>query len=180
MLVAKALCLVFKSVPLISLTKEKTDLMDYWTHFTSNHLGAKTCLALQKVATKRFSLDQAALIQLKQISKNPTFKAINKDVIAIACYRDWILALLDLIELTNDTENDFCSVCWKDYQSKDDLNTLPCKHSFHMTCIYKWFKNEKTYCPVCRQEAVTDHTDSEQVEEEWEQPYEFNEDYTEE
>ena len=42
-----------------------------------------------------------------------------------------------------------CSICYEPirwYQKK----TLTCKHSFHRSCINKWFK-KKLVCPYCKQ-----------------------------
>jgi hypothetical protein len=46
--------------------------------------------------------------------------------------------------------NDTC-FCMKVYDDNDSVRILPCKHSFHTSCIDKWllFNNIPT-CPTCR------------------------------
>ena len=42
-----------------------------------------------------------------------------------------------------------CSICLGNIESKRDLITTSCNHNYHIDCLYKWYKNEKT-CPYCR------------------------------
>lgn len=45
-----------------------------------------------------------------------------------------------------------CEVCFKEYDSNDELRCLPCCHQFHVPCIDTWLKMRNT-CPVCRTEV---------------------------
>ncbi len=45
--------------------------------------------------------------------------------------------------------NHECSICLKRFKSLKKCKELPCKHLFHKSCIYEWFKRSNT-CPFCR------------------------------
>ncbi|KAJ3672469.1 hypothetical protein LUZ60_007190 [Juncus effusus] len=45
-----------------------------------------------------------------------------------------------------------CVICQEEYKNREKLIKLPCKHSFHKSCITTWLKIEKT-CPVCKYEV---------------------------
>ncbi len=53
-----------------------------------------------------------------------------------------------------------CSVCKDDFEIKQDVTVLPCKHVFHDDCILTWLK-ERNSCPTCRHELPTDDKDYE-------------------
>lgn len=43
-----------------------------------------------------------------------------------------------------------CAVCMEDYSNpKERLVQLPCKHSFHVACVAKWFQKGRQRCPLC-------------------------------
>jgi hypothetical protein len=44
-----------------------------------------------------------------------------------------------------------CTVCLDDFESGDQLRTLPCMHAFHTKCIDPWLE-QKASCPVCKHE----------------------------
>jgi hypothetical protein len=46
-----------------------------------------------------------------------------------------------------------CIVCFLDYEDRDVLRQLPCRHDFHKDCIDSWLKHHRT-CPICRKELV--------------------------
>lgn len=46
-----------------------------------------------------------------------------------------------------------CSVCWEDFQLKEDVRQLPCTHIYHDPCIRPWLELHGT-CPICRQNLV--------------------------
>lgn len=41
-----------------------------------------------------------------------------------------------------------CSICMEDIQT-NNLQCLPCAHTFHRQCIRRWFR-QSTSCPECR------------------------------
>jgi hypothetical protein len=49
-------------------------------------------------------------------------------------------------------QSDECSICLIQFDQSDDVVELSCKHTFHRSCVLRWFR-EKTDCPVCRQSA---------------------------
>jgi E3 ubiquitin-protein ligase RNF115/126 len=53
-----------------------------------------------------------------------------------------------------------CSVCKDEFEIKQIIKKIPCKHHFHSECIMPWFKNRNS-CPVCRFELPTDDEDYE-------------------
>jgi len=46
-----------------------------------------------------------------------------------------------------------CSVCWDDFQLKEEVRQLPCSHVYHESCILPWLKLHGT-CPICRKLLV--------------------------
>ncbi|KAJ4887765.1 hypothetical protein Rs2_27513 [Raphanus sativus] len=46
-------------------------------------------------------------------------------------------------------EYDECSVCFEEFGTGGELNTLVCGHSFHHHCVLEWVQNNLT-CPCCR------------------------------
>ncbi|XP_047323355.1 E3 ubiquitin-protein ligase MBR1-like [Impatiens glandulifera] len=46
-----------------------------------------------------------------------------------------------------------CSICQEEYMNEDEIGSLNCKHSYHLTCIHQWLKRKK-WCPICKVEAV--------------------------
>tara|TARA_B110000908_G_C10263041_1_gene460838 strand:+ start:3903 stop:4325 length:423 start_codon:yes stop_codon:yes gene_type:complete len=44
---------------------------------------------------------------------------------------------------------DKCLICLEDMKDDNKLYHLSCNHTFHNTCIWKWFKIKDT-CPCCR------------------------------
>ena len=54
-----------------------------------------------------------------------------------------------------------CAVCKEEFEIKQELMLMPCKHYFHINCLLPWL-NERNSCPVCRYELPTDDDDYEQ------------------
>ena len=56
---------------------------------------------------------------------------------------------------------DQCTICLDEYVEGDKLRCLPCKHTFHATCISKWLTERSANCPVCRidlyEEEIEEH-----------------------
>ncbi|KAJ3671344.1 hypothetical protein LUZ60_007423 [Juncus effusus] len=53
-------------------------------------------------------------------------------------------------EFPHSEQDTQCTVCLAEYQQKDILRVMPnCGHSFHVTCIDTWLKQNYT-CPICR------------------------------
>jgi hypothetical protein len=51
-----------------------------------------------------------------------------------------------------------CSICYNEITSATGKVELSCEHSFHFSCLTKWFDHQKVQgghenCPMCRHEA---------------------------
>jgi hypothetical protein len=42
-----------------------------------------------------------------------------------------------------------CAVCLEDFEAADELRRMPCSHSFHRHCIFRWLRISRA-CPFCR------------------------------
>uniref|UniRef100_A0A915PXR1 RING-type domain-containing protein n=1 Tax=Setaria digitata TaxID=48799 RepID=A0A915PXR1_9BILA len=51
-----------------------------------------------------------------------------------------------------------CVICQCDFEKRELVRMLPCAHHFHLKCIDKWLKGNRT-CPICRQNAAPEGTD---------------------
>jgi hypothetical protein len=52
------------------------------------------------------------------------------------------------IGATGDDEDPTCSICLCEYEEKETLVRLPCKHIYHNDCVGSWCSNH-TRCPLC-------------------------------
>eukprot|EP00980_Cylindrotheca_fusiformis_P003789 scaffold834_cov123-Cylindrotheca_fusiformis.AAC.36 len=48
----------------------------------------------------------------------------------------------------NGDEEPHCSICLCEYEEKDELACLPCKHVYHYDCVSSWCSNHQR-CPLC-------------------------------
>lgn len=55
-----------------------------------------------------------------------------------------------------DSENDICSICYEPFNDSQSY-TLECNHKYHTNCIVKWFRNDKSSCPLCNQTLQYDN-----------------------
>ncbi|CAN6362233.1 unnamed protein product [Urochloa humidicola] len=42
-----------------------------------------------------------------------------------------------------------CAVCLQDFVAEDTLRAMPCSHTFHQDCIFRWLRVNHV-CPLCR------------------------------
>lgn len=49
-----------------------------------------------------------------------------------------------------------CSICLCEFEEKECVKRLPCKHLFHSDCIDLWLVESKATCPICRQGIFED------------------------
>lgn len=57
-----------------------------------------------------------------------------------------------------------CVICKSDFEEKENITVLTCKHILHTECIAEWVKY-KSECPICRAEIPTTCTKKEEEEE---------------
>ncbi|XP_051152185.1 probable E3 ubiquitin-protein ligase XERICO [Andrographis paniculata] len=53
----------------------------------------------------------------------------------------------------NDRE---CSICLMEFEAREEINCLPCRHVFHSACIDKWLLYWHATCPLCRDRVMPD------------------------
>ncbi|KAI8812274.1 hypothetical protein BJ742DRAFT_52607 [Cladochytrium replicatum] len=46
-----------------------------------------------------------------------------------------------------------CAICIQEYADGDRLRELPCRHSFHVSCIDPWLTSHSSACPLCKRSA---------------------------
>lgn len=55
-----------------------------------------------------------------------------------------------------------CALCMEELATGDEMRVLPCMHSFHRTCIDRWFivgqSNQVRKCPLCKANALAPPT----------------------
>lgn len=52
-----------------------------------------------------------------------------------------------------------CVICQCDFEKKEQIRVLPCDHHYHVKCVDKWLRTNRT-CPICRQSAASDNSDN--------------------
>ncbi len=76
----------------------------------------------------------------------------SKDYVKILHNNSFKLKSKDLNELSRGD----CIICQDKYKLQITCVALPCKHTYHIKCISKWFKTHNT-CPMCRNPVPTDN-----------------------
>ncbi|KAL9673926.1 hypothetical protein QQ045_030189 [Rhodiola kirilowii] len=71
-----------------------------------------------------------------------------------------VVAKLPIITLTDEILKNLghdaeCSICKENLVAGDQMQELPCKHTFHPPCLKPWL-DEHNSCPICRHELQTD------------------------
>ncbi|ESN91326.1 hypothetical protein HELRODRAFT_69981 [Helobdella robusta] len=59
------------------------------------------------------------------------------------------------VETLNDdqqTLQTLCVVCMCEFEARQKIRILPCKHHYHSKCVDKWLKMNRT-CPICRNDC---------------------------
>jgi len=58
-----------------------------------------------------------------------------------------VTKVADAKKLPNDKKD--CIICLMDFETNEEIITLPCAHIYHSQCIKDWFLRDKT-CPCCK------------------------------
>uniref|UniRef100_A0A1I8JAW1 RING-type domain-containing protein n=2 Tax=Macrostomum lignano TaxID=282301 RepID=A0A1I8JAW1_9PLAT len=58
--------------------------------------------------------------------------------------------------LTGAASSSSCVVCMCDFEPRQQLRSLACGHEFHVRCVDRWLRHNRT-CPVCRADAAKGH-----------------------
>ncbi|RKP23414.1 hypothetical protein SYNPS1DRAFT_8315, partial [Syncephalis pseudoplumigaleata] len=45
-------------------------------------------------------------------------------------------------------------ICLTDWEDRDVIRVLRCRHGFHRDCVDHWLREGADRCPVCRKDAV--------------------------
>lgn len=55
---------------------------------------------------------------------------------------------------SNNNQEEFCIICWENFQISDEIVVFSCLHKYHWTCISQWYNLSKTYgtCLNCNVE----------------------------
>jgi hypothetical protein len=56
------------------------------------------------------------------------------------------------VPVAGETREECCAVCLEDFEEEGGdvhLRTMPCSHSFHEGCIFRWLRVSRV-CPCCR------------------------------
>ncbi|OEL31817.1 hypothetical protein BAE44_0007164, partial [Dichanthelium oligosanthes] len=68
-----------------------------------------------------------------------------------------------------------CAVCLQDFVTKDTIRAMPCSHTFHQDCIFRWLRVNHV-CPLCRH-ALPSHQEEEEEEEDYDEDEDYQQDY---
>lgn len=145
------------SDPLMSRIELKPSC--FCSHYISQHLDVFiTNPQFCRMLSERIASDCAPLPQPFSVT---FYVKVIRDVrimlpSIVVRSKDMFQRLLEeqTVELTGlgDEEETTCSICMEDFsESRDDnIILLPdCYHLFHQSCIFEWFKRQRS-CPLCR------------------------------
>lgn len=43
-----------------------------------------------------------------------------------------------------------CAICLEEFEDKEKVRVLPCKHRFHEACLLPWLTERHSSCPLCK------------------------------
>lgn len=84
------------------------------------------------------------------LSSSPTLQKVPPDVLYPLDDSETHTLSQDLLSDETETLNDSCPVCIEAFNSQDCIRTLPCRHSYHPSCIDPWLISKDTTCPLCK------------------------------
>jgi hypothetical protein len=89
-----------------------------------------------------------------QGARNLAIRVIRNNLLT----RDQVFALEeeDFVSATNENgENNneaccCCAICLDEFENKEMVRVLPCKHRFHEDCLIPWLTERHASCPLCK------------------------------
>ncbi|XP_039835604.1 E3 ubiquitin-protein ligase SIRP1-like isoform X2 [Panicum virgatum] len=82
----------------------------------------------------------------------------------LAASSDAVLGLQEVGSGAGTPAAEECAVCLQDFVAEDKLRAMPCSHTFHQDCIFRWLEVNHV-CPLCRHELPTQEEEEEDDEE---------------
>ncbi|KAG7344008.1 ring-like zinc finger domain containing protein [Nitzschia inconspicua] len=85
-------------------------------------------------------------------SRNLAVRMIRKNLLT----RDQVLSLEEeefVKQSEGENENEeacCCAICLDEFESKEKVRILPCKHRFHEDCLVPWLTERHSSCPLCK------------------------------
>jgi hypothetical protein len=53
-----------------------------------------------------------------------------------------------------------CAICLEEFEDKEKVRVLPCKHRFHEDCLVPWLTERHSSCPLCKFDVMQHILDS--------------------
>jgi hypothetical protein len=47
-----------------------------------------------------------------------------------------------------------CAICLDEFEDKEKVRVLPCKHKFHEDCLVPWLTERHASCPLCKMDVL--------------------------
>lgn len=54
----------------------------------------------------------------------------------------------------SDEEACCCAICLDEFENKEKVRVLPCKHRFHEACLVPWLTERHSSCPLCKYDVL--------------------------
>jgi hypothetical protein len=54
-----------------------------------------------------------------------------------------------------------CAICLDEFENKEKVRVLPCKHRFHEDCLVPWLTERHSSCPLCKFDVLQHILDQE-------------------
>lgn len=106
----------------------------------------------EKIMSDRLIRDRSTL------TLTPNFDETQSEEIFNCVQRityEWYIEIVPIKTL-----DEICPVCIEDFHIGENVCHLPCKHVFHINCIWKWIQQELLHsvCPLCKAKITAPRT----------------------